>query len=183
QGTVGLEFVEQVRSMAPTSGGHGPLHLDAIIVPVGGGGLLSGVAVAAKGLCPGIRIIGAEPEGADDASQSKASGTLQGLKEGQPDTVADGLKMVLGSHTWPIVRDVVDEIVTVKEEEILRWMAVIYQRLKLVIEPSAAVGVAALMSEGVKSRPGLERVGVVLCGGNVSITKLIDLLARVEEEK
>eukprot|EP00752_Nemacystus_decipiens_P008737 g7798.t1 len=173
QGTVGLELVEQVKELT------GGADLDAIIVPVGGGGLISGVATAVKSLCPGIRVIGAEPQKAAAAFRSKQSGSLQGNDcEGMPDTIADGLRTTLGSTTWPVVRDSVDEIVTVSEEDIRRWMRVVYERMKLVIEPSAAVGVAALMSPHVRRlSAGLRRVGVVLCGGNVDVTLLQELLA------
>lgn len=174
QGTVGLELVEQVREL--TAGG---VDLDAVIVPVGGGGLISGVATAVKALCPGIRVIGAEPEIAADAFRSKQSGSLCGHDcEGMPDTIADGLRTVLGSKTWPVVRDSVDEIVTVSEQEIRRWMRVVYERMKLVIEPSAAVGVAALMSPRVRGIPvnEVKRVGIVLCGGNVDVTALQGLM-------
>lgn len=97
---------------------------------------------------------------------------------GEPDTIADGLRTFLGSNTWPVVRDSVDEIVTVSEAEIKRWMRVVYERMKLVIEPSAAVGIAALMSPTVLAVPvaDMARVGVVLCGGNIDVSKLTQLL-------
>ena len=173
QGTVGLELLRQVGELTGSTG------LDAVIVPVGGGGLISGVATAVKALCPGVRVIGAEPEKAADAFRSKKSGTLCGHDcEGMPDTVADGLRTTLGTTTWPVVRDSVDDIVTVSEKEILRWMRVVYERMKLVIEPSSAVGVAALMSPRVKGMSSeVKRVGVVLCGGNVDVTVLQELLA------
>lgn len=107
---------------------------------------------------------------------------LCGHKGGElPDTVADGLRINLSDKTWPIVRDDVDEIVTVPEEEIKHWMRVIYERMKLVIEPSAAVGVAVLMSPTVRNRcfntDGTPpRIGIVLCGGNVDVSKLQMLL-------
>lgn len=172
QGTVGLEFVQQVQEL--TAG----VDLDAIIVPVGGGGLISGVATAVKALCPGTLVLGAEPEQAADAYRSKLQGRLCGHDcEGDPDTVADGLRTTLGSNTWPIVRDKVDEIVKVSEAEIKKWLRVVYERMKLVIEPSAAVGVAALMSDRVKNMsPDMHRIGVVLCGGNVDFAKLKDLM-------
>lgn len=172
QGTVGLEFVQQVKEMT------GGFDLDAIIVPIGGGGLISGVATAIKALCPGTRIIGAEPERAADAFRSKQSGSLCGHDcEGVPDTIADGLRRTLGSTTWPVVRDTVDDIVTVSEADIRRWMRVVFERMKIVIEPSAAVGVAALMSQRVREMPrDMKRVGVVLCGGNVDMPALQGLL-------
>jgi threonine dehydratase len=106
QGTVGLELVQQVRELCSGS------DLDAIIVPVGGGGLLAGIAVAARALCPGIRIIGAEPTAADDAWRSKQAGRLL-EHDTLPDTLADGLRTVLGSKTWPIVRDQVQATISV----------------------------------------------------------------------
>lgn len=171
QGTLGLELVEQVKQVTGGS-------LDAVIVPIGGGGMISGVAVAMKALCPGIRVIGAEPAEADDAYRSKMSGKVCHHKGPcEPQTVADGLKSYLGSQTWPVVRDHVDEIVTVSEKDIKRWMRVVYERMKLTIEPSAAVGVAALMSPQVRSLPpSVEKVGVVICGGNVDMESLQGLL-------
>ena len=119
QGTVGLELIQQVKDLTAGAG------LDAVIVPVGGGGLISGIATAVKALCPGVRVIGAEPERAADAFRSKRSGTLCGHDcEGMPDTVADGLRTTLGSTTWPVVRDSVDEIVTVSEVDIRRWVVI-----------------------------------------------------------
>ena len=172
QGTVGLELIQQVKEMT------GGQSLDAVIVPIGGGGLISGVSTAVKALSPGIRVIGAEPNMAADAFRSKQSGTLCGHEGNSlPNTIADGLRTTLGSKTWPIVRDAVDEIVTVSEEEIRRWMRFVYERMKLVIEPSAAVGVAALMSPRVRGMPSdMKRVGVVLCGGNVDVNALQELL-------
>lgn len=171
-GTVGLELVSQVSEL--TKGA----DLDAVIVPVGGGGLISGVATAVKALCPGVKVIGAEPEKAAAAFRSKQSGTLCGNDGEQlPDTIADGLRTALGPKAWPVVRDSVDEIVTVSEEDIRLWMRVVYERMKLVIEPSAAVGVAAVMSPQVRGMPAeMKRVGVVLCGGNMDVTKLQYLL-------
>ena len=173
QGTVGLELFQQVKDL---TGGAG---LDAVIVPVGGGGLISGIATVVKALCPEVRVIGAEPEKAASAFRSKQSGILCGHdRERMPDTIADGLRTSLGSTTWPVVRDSVDEIVTVSEADIRRWMKVVYERMKLVIEPTAAVGVAALMSPRVRGMPSeMRRVGVVLSGGNVDVTLLQDILA------
>lgn len=164
QGTVGLELIQQVRAS------HG-MTLDAIIVPVGGGGLLAGVAVATRALCPGIRVIGAEPAAADDAYRSKAAGKLL-QHDVLPVTLADGLRTVLGETTWPIVRDEVDCIITVTEEEIKSAMVLVYERMKLVIEPSAAVGVAAACGATLRQIPWARRVGVVLSGGNVDLSVL-----------
>ncbi|CAB1101655.1 unnamed protein product [Ectocarpus sp. CCAP 1310/34] len=173
-GTIGLELVSQVKDLT------GGADLDAVIVTIGGGGLISGVTTAVKALCPNARIIGAQPEKAADAFKSKQSGTLCSPAEGEalPDTIADGLRTSLGTKAWPVVRDSVDEIVTVSEDDIRVWMRIMYERMKLVIEPSAAVGVAALMSPQVQAMPSeMRKVGVVLCGGNVDVTLLQDLLS------
>lgn len=157
QGTTGLELMEQVE------------NLDAIIVPIGGGGLISGIATAAKGLNPNIVIIGAEPANADDCARSKAAGHRV-LHEKVPDTVADGLRTSTGTLTWPIIDQLVDEIITVSEEEIIDAMKLVWERMKLVIEPSAGCPVAVALSgdklNAIKGGRDLKRVGVILCGGN-----------------
>jgi threonine dehydratase len=158
QGTAALELLEQVPD------------LDAIITPVGGGGLLSGTCVAAKAPKPGIRIFAAEPAGADDAARSLAAGKL--IPQTGPQTIADGLLTSLGELTWPIIRDHVEAVVTVSEEEIVRAMRLAWERAKLLIEPSAAVAVAAVLSESFRGRADLGRVGVVLSGGNVNLDRL-----------
>jgi threonine dehydratase/serine racemase len=158
QGTVALELLEQ----AP--------DLDAIITPVGGGGLLSGVCVAARALNPALRVFGAEPAGADDAARSLAAGKL--IPQTGPKTIADGLLTSLGELTWPIVRDHVAGIIPVTEEAIVRAMRLAWERAKLLIEPSAAVAVAAALADASKGQPGLSRVGVVLSGGNVNLDRL-----------
>jgi threonine dehydratase len=170
QGTIALELIPQVQELVGGASSDGPV-LDAIIVPIGGGGMTSGIAVAAKGLDPRIRIIAAEPLNADDAARSKASGSIQ-LNDKPPQTIADGLKTTLGPNTWPVVRDLVERVVTVSEEQILSAMRLVYERMKLAIEPSAAVGVAAALSDEVKGLSGLRRVGIVLCGGNVDLDSL-----------
>ncbi len=158
QGTVALELLDQVPA------------LDAIVAPVGGGGLISGVALAANALAPEVRVLGAEPAGADDAARSLAAGRL--LPQTDPRTLADGLRTGLGELTWPVIRDLVERIVTVPEEEIVRAMRLVWERAKLLIEPSAAVAVAAATSEELRGMPGLDRVGVVLSGGNVDLDRL-----------
>lgn len=159
QGTMALELLAQVAGM------------DAVIVPIGGGGMTSGVATVIKETDARIRVIAAEPLAASDAYRSKAEGRIQG-HDTPPQTIADGLKTTLGPATWPCVRDYVDEIVCVSEEEIVAAMKHVYERMKLVIEPSAAVGVAAALSPVVKAMPGLRRVAIILCGGNVDVTAL-----------
>jgi threonine dehydratase/serine racemase len=128
------------------------------------------VAIAATALRPGIRVIGAEPKGADDAARSKASGRI--VPQTAPNTIADGLLTSLGELTWPPIRDLVEDIVTVGEDEIVAAMRLVWERAKLVIEPSAAVAVAAVLSDGFRARSGLARVGVELSGGNVDLDRL-----------
>ncbi len=156
QGTTALEFLEQVA------------ELDAIIAPVGGGGLISGVALAARGVSPRLRVFGAEPLAADDAARSKACGKR--LPPGKPKSIADGLLTGLGEYTWPVVRDCVEAIYTVTEDDIARTMWLVWERTKLIIEPSSAVAVAAALSG--RLPPGLRRVGVILTGGNVDFENL-----------
>ncbi len=158
QGTVALELLEQVA------------NLDALVAPVGGGGLVSGICIAAQGVNPALRIFAAEPAGADDAARSKAAGTL--VPQTAPRTIADGLLTSLGELTWPIVRDRVERVVTVTEDEIVAAMRLVWERAKLLIEPSAAVPVAAVLSAEFRAFVGLRRVGVVLSGGNVNLDAL-----------
>jgi threonine dehydratase len=156
QGTAALELCEEVPA------------LDAVIAPVGGGGLLSGTAIAITALCPGAAIYGAEPAAADDALRSLRAGRI--LPAGNPKTVADGLLTSLGDKTFPIIKKLVRDIVAVSEDEIVSAMRLVWERMKLVIEPSAAVAVAALL----RHREGLSgaRVGVILSGGNVDLDRL-----------
>ena len=156
QGTATLELLEQ----AP--------DLDLIIVPVGGGGLLCGTAVAAKGARPGIRVIAAEPAGADDAARSVAAGRLIPLV--QAATIADGLRTSLSARTFPLIQQQVDGIVTVSEESIVAAMRRIWEVLKIIIEPSCAVPYAAIMDE--KIDVSGKRVGIILTGGNVDLDAL-----------
>lgn len=187
QGTVALELLEQVAELlrrddsAPRTMEDRPV-LDAVIVPIGGGGLTSGIATLVKARDPRIRVIAAEPAAADDAFRSKQAGRIEGHAGGPgvaPSTMADGLKTTLGPNTFPIVRDLVDEIVCVSEAEISAALRIVYEQVKLAIEPSAAVGVAALLSAalGPAARPELRRIGVILCGGNVDLDALPGLLA------
>ncbi len=155
QGTCALELLEQEPD------------LDAIIAPVGGGGLMSGICIAASGHKPGIQLFAGEPMGADDAARSMASGTL--IPQTGPDTIADGLLTSLGELTWPILRDHLQQIVTVSDEQIVAAMRLIWQRMKLVVEPSAAVPAAAVLSEKFTAGSGVRRIGVVLSGGNVDL--------------
>jgi len=144
--------------------------LDAIIVPIGGGGMISGICIAAKGINPKIRIFAAEPAGADDAKRSLETKQLQ--PSVNPKTVADGLLTSMGDKTWPIVRENVERVITVSEEEIIRSMRLVWERMKLVIEPSAAVGVAVALSSEFKKIEDITNVGIILCGGNVDLDRL-----------
>jgi len=158
QGTAALELLSQVDG------------LDAIITPVGGGGLLSGTCIAARGIDPRIRLFAAEPQGADDAARSLAAGRL--IPQTAPDTVADGLLTSLGELTWPIIRDHVEQVVTVSDEAIIAAMRLAWERAKLLVETSAAVALAAALSAAFTALPGLERVGIILSGGNVELERL-----------
>src|SRR5262245_30927222 len=133
QGTAALELLEQVPD------------LDAVVAPVGGGGLVSGCCIAAKALRPSVRVFAAEPAGADDAARSKAAGQL--IPQTGPKTIADGLLTSLGERTWPVIRDQVERVVTVGEEEIVAAMRQAWERAKLLIEPSSAVAVAAVLAK------------------------------------
>lgn len=158
QGTVGLELLEQVPS------------LDAVIVSIGGGGLISGVSIAIKSQCPSVRIIGAEPENGNAAARSIAAGKYCPI-EGNVNTVADGLKANVGKLGWQVVRRLVDDVISVSEQDIVEATKFIWQRMKLVIEPSAGVAVAAARSDRFR-QCGFKNVGVILCGGNVDVEKL-----------
>ncbi|MDZ4754879.1 MAG: pyridoxal-phosphate dependent enzyme [Phycisphaerae bacterium] len=159
QGTISIEFLQQCPDLA------------AIICPVGGGGLLSGVTIAAKALVPTIRIIAAEPANADDAARSKSTGSIQPVAEAA--TIADGLRTSLGDLTFPVVRDLVDEVVTVSEDEIIDAMKLVFERAKLVIEPSSAVAVAVALANRSSILATLNGpVGVILGGGNVDLNAL-----------
>jgi len=158
QGTAALELLEQ----AP--------HLNAIVVPVGGGGLLSGTCITASAVHPSIRLFAAEPAGADDAARSMVAGTL--IPQTAPRTIADGLLTSLGELTWPIIRDHVECVVTVTDEQIIAAMRLAWERAKLLIEPSSAVALAAVLSDQFKGLDGIEHVGVMLSGGNVDLDHL-----------
>ena len=156
QGTCALEILEDEP------------ELDLVIAPVGGGGLLSGTAVAVRGLSEHAQVIGAEPAAADDAQRSFRTGSL--VASGSPKTIADGLRTSLGSNTFPLIRALVTDIATTKEESIVRAMRLTWERMKIVIEPSAAVPLAAIL-EGTIAVRG-KRVAVILSGGNVDLDAL-----------
>jgi threonine dehydratase len=156
QGTAALELCEEIPQM------------DVVMAPVGGGGLLSGTAVAVTSVSPGTVVIGAEPEQADDACRSLQKGEI--VPAANPDTIADGLRTSLGSLTFPIIKKHVKEIITVREEAIVQAMRHIWERMKIVVEPSAAVPLAAVLTRG-KSLKG-KRIGIILSGGNVDLGNL-----------
>ncbi len=159
QATAAKEFFEEV----------GPL--DVIMAPVGGGGLLSGTALAAKYFSPNTLVIAGEPTGSDDAYRSLKSGKIE---QAQSNTIADGLLTSLGDKTFPIIQENVKEIITVTDDEIIDALRLVWERMKIIIEPSCAVPLAALLKE--KERFTGKRVGIILSGGNVDIERVLMLL-------
>jgi threonine dehydratase len=159
QGTAALELLEDVP------------ELDLVVTPVGGGGLIAGTATVVKALRPHARVAGVEPEAGDDTARSLAAGSR--VNVGVPQTIADGLQAAEpGELTFAVNRERVDEIVTVSDAEILDAMAFLFDRMKLVVEPSGAVGIAALLA----GRLHAARVGVVISGGNVGAARFADLI-------
>ncbi|HLN74870.1 MAG TPA: pyridoxal-phosphate dependent enzyme [Prolixibacteraceae bacterium] len=156
QGTAAKELIED------TDG------LDIVMAPVGGGGLLSGTALSAKAMLPHVQVIAAEPAGADDAFRSFQSHTLQ--PSVAPKTIADGLLTSLGEITFAIIINEVDQIVTVSEEKIVEAMRMIWERMKIIIEPSSAVPLAAILENKLDVKG--KRVGIILSGGNVDLESL-----------
>ncbi|MCE2486169.1 MAG: pyridoxal-phosphate dependent enzyme [Desulfurellaceae bacterium] len=142
--------------------------LDLILTPVGGGGLVSGTALTVRSLSPPTRVIAAEPRGADDAYRSFRAGHI--IPSVNPQTIADGLLTSLGDKTFAIIRDCVDDIVTVEEADIVRAMRLIWERMKIIVEPSAAVPLGALLGRSVGVRG--KRVAIILSGGNVDLARL-----------
>jgi threonine dehydratase len=163
QGTTARELLDDVGS------------LDYLLVPCGGGGLLSGCAIAAATMAPACKAIGVEPAAGDDATRSFKSGMLQRVEH--PDTIADGARTPsLGQITYPIVRRYVHDMVTVTDDQLIETMRVLAERLKLVVEPTGALAAAAVL-HGVVPVEG-KRVGIVLSGGNVELARLAEWLAR-----
>lgn len=156
QGTAALELIQEVGS------------LDLMITPIGGGGLISGTSVATRYLCPDSLIWGVEPEGADDAYRSFETGVL--TPQTDPQTICDGLLTSLGDLTWPIIRDHLERIITVDDQEVISAMRLIWSRMKMIVEPSCATPLAALIKSDLPSNT--HRVGVVLSGGNVDLDRL-----------
>ncbi len=160
QGTAALELFEEVEG------------LNMLIVPCGGGGLLSGCAIAAKGTNPDCQVIGVEPELADDATRSFYTKTLHTVKN--PPTIADGTRTPsLGQLTFPLVLEYVDDMQTVTEQAIIEAVRFLFYRMKLVVEPSGALGVAAILSGTI---PPKGRVGIVISGGNIDAATMKTIL-------
>lgn len=156
QGTCALEIIEEIGNP------------DVIMTPVGGGGLLSGTAICAKNISDDISVIAAEPDGADDAFRSFYGGSF--VPSVNPKTIADGLLTSLGSITYPLIRSLVDKIYTVSEPDIIHAMHFVWERMKIIIEPSSAVAVAALLNN--KKIFSNKKTAIILSGGNVDLNKL-----------
>ena len=162
QGTVGIEVLEQVP------------QVDTVVVAVSGGGLAAGVCIAVKSIKPSVRIFAAEPEAADDCAQSFAAKKRIPLKS-PPKTIADGLRTSVGTQTWPVLQEHLSGVITVSEEEIVSAMYLSWERLKILVEPSAAVAVAAALKlKEFSSDSGVapEHVCVIVCGGNVDFSSI-----------
>lgn len=147
-------------------------ELDFIVVPVGGGGLLSGTALAAKYFSPTTQVIAGEPAGADDAFRSMQSGKIE---PSQSNSVADGLLTSLGDKTFPLIKEHVKEVITVTDKEIVEAMRLIWERLKIIVEPSCAVPFAAVLKD--KAKFAGKRVGIILSGGNVDLARAFKLFS------
>ena len=162
-GTTAYEFMTSIKP------------IDLLLVPIGGGGLISGCSIAAKGLLPRIKVIGIEPKNADDAYRSFQSGIR--LPVVNPNTIADGLRTSVGEKTFPIIQEYVDDIVTVSEEQIIDAMKFYWERMKLVVEPSGAVPLAGLLSGNIE--PSLiknKRIGLIISGGNIDLSNFFAIL-------
>lgn len=164
-GTVALELIDEIG------------ELDAVLVPLGGGGLIAGCATAFKALSPRTRVLGVEPEACAAAVRSKALGRRARITV-RP-TIADGLQLATpGALTWPVIDELVDDLLTVSDDEIARAMALLFDRLKVIAEPSAAIALAALLGGGVEE--GAARVAVILSGSNIDARRLAAILADAE---
>ena len=164
QGTAALELFEDFGSF------------DVLLTPVGGGGLLAGTAIVAKALNEKVKVIGVEPEGADDARQSLKTGEL--VPQLNPSTIADGLRSSFGERPFQVARQLVDGIITVDDCQIIAAMRFVYERLKLVIEPSSALPIAALLNR--KIACDQKRVGVIISGGNADLSELFGSLSPLD---
>ncbi|MGZ0173232.1 MAG: pyridoxal-phosphate dependent enzyme [Planctomycetales bacterium] len=162
QGTAMLELYDQVAELGAT--------LDGVVTPVGGGGLLAGTCIAAGGLDSSIRVFAGEPAGADDAARSFEAGRL--IPQTAPDTIADGLLTSLGQRNWGIISKQVQLIVTVSDAEIVAAMLLLWERAKLLVEPSSAVALAAILNDRFDPDVTVRSIGVILSGGNIDLGRL-----------
>ncbi|PCH96535.1 MAG: serine dehydratase [Bacteroidetes bacterium] len=153
QATAAKELIEEIE------------NLDIIIAPIGGGGLISGTCLSAKYFSPSTTVIGAEPEEVDDAFRSLKSGEIE--SNASTNTIAEGLKTPLGDKTFPIIREYVEEIITVTESEIIEALKLIWERMKIIVEPSSAVPLAALLNS--KEKFQSQKIGIILTGGNIDV--------------
>ncbi len=159
-GTAAYELIQEVG------------ELDFVFCPIGGGGLISGTSLATKGLSPEARVIGVEPANADDAFRSLQEGRV--LPSISPNTIADGLRTSLSERTFNIIQKHVEEIITVSEEEIIDAMRFLWERMKIVVEPSGAVSLAGLLADKIEIEG--KRIGVILSGGNVDLDRFFEFL-------
>tara|TARA_B110000014_G_scaffold180373_1_gene129755 strand:+ start:485 stop:1465 length:981 start_codon:yes stop_codon:yes gene_type:complete len=158
QGTAALEMIEDLG------------NLDAMIAPIGGGGLMSGTCITTRSLLPNAKLFGAEPKGADDAYRSLKEGKM--LPQESPNTICDGLLTSLGENTWNILKDHLNAIYTVSDDEVIKAMKLIWERMKIIIEPSCATPVAVVMSPEFRALKGIEKIGIILTGGNIDLSKI-----------
>ena len=153
QGTAAKEMIEECG------------NLDAVLSPIGGGGLMSGTCISTRALLPDALLFGTEPEGADDAARSLESGEY--VPQTDPDTICDGLLTSMGKITWPIIKSHVEEIIRVSDEEVLIAMTLIHEIFGMVVEPSGAISLAAVLKDEFRAKEGIGSIGIILCGGNV----------------
>ena len=158
QGTAALEMIDDLGT------------LDAMIAPIGGGGLMSGTCIATRSLLPETKLFGAEPAGADDAYRSLKEGKI--IPQTDPGTICDGLLTSLGEYTWNILKDHLEAIYTVTDDEVINAMRLVWERMKIIIEPSSATAIAVALKSEFRALEGLEKVGIILTGGNVELSKL-----------
>ena len=153
QGTAAKEMIEECG------------NLDAVLSPIGGGGLMSGTCISTRALLPDALLFGTEPEGADDAARSLESGEY--VPQTGPDTICDGLLTSMGEITWPIIKSHVEEIIRVSDEEVLIAMTIIHEIFGMIVEPSGAISLAAVLKDEFRAKEGIGSIGIILCVGNV----------------
>ena len=153
QGTAAKEMIEECGV------------LDAVLSPIGGGGLMSGTCISTRSLLPDALIFGTEPEGADDAARSLESGEY--VPQTGPDTICDGLLTSMGKITWPIIKSHVAEIIRVSDDEVRDAMTLLHEAFGMIVEPSGAISLAAVLKEEFRAKEAIGSIGIILCGGNV----------------